>query len=130
MPLGDLEAEVYRRVLVVRADVAQSILRDHLRRTAISVSRPQLPEFEAKSVPRASIPTASSSIWHQAALKRVRSRESSQSDHVGDSARSSSDEPGEETFSLGFNDAFKKPFDGQLWRSDARLISQKKADEP
>ena len=42
-----------------------------------------------------------------------------------------SDEPGEETFSLGFNDGFKKPFDGALLAERVRrLISQKKAEEP
>ena len=42
-----------------------------------------------------------------------------------------SDEPGDETYSLGFNDAFKKPFDGALLAERVRrLISQKKADEP
>ena len=42
-----------------------------------------------------------------------------------------SDEPGEETFSLGFNDGFKKPFDGALLAERIRrLISQKKAEEP
>ena len=43
----------------------------------------------------------------------------------------SSSEPGEEIYSLGFNDAFKKPFDGVLLAERIRrLISQKKADEP
>ena len=42
-----------------------------------------------------------------------------------------SDEPGEEVYSLGFNDAFKKPFDAVLLAERVRrLISQKKADEP
>ena len=42
-----------------------------------------------------------------------------------------SDEPGEELYGLGFNDAFKKPFDGALLAERVRrLISQKKADEP
>ena len=43
----------------------------------------------------------------------------------------SSDEPTEEVYNLGFNDAFKKPFDGALLAERVRrLISQKKADEP
>ena len=42
-----------------------------------------------------------------------------------------SDEPTEDTYNLGFNDAFKKPFDGALLAERVRrLISQKKADEP
>ena len=42
-----------------------------------------------------------------------------------------SDEPNEDTYNLGFNDAFKKPFDGALLAERVRrLISQKKADEP
>ena len=42
-----------------------------------------------------------------------------------------SDEPGPEVENLGFNDAFKKPFDGALLAERVRrLISQKKADEP
>ena len=75
MPLGDLEAEVYHKVLVVGADgPLQSILRDHLREnddfrieTAVRGSR-------RVSVPRASTPTASLSIWPWAALKLARSR--------------------------------------------------------
>ncbi len=42
-----------------------------------------------------------------------------------------SDEPTEDIYNLGFNDAFKKPFDGALLAERVRrLISQKKADEP
>ena len=53
-------------------------------------------------------------------------------DHLGTILLAlTSDEPGEETFSLGFNDAFKKPFDGALLAERVRrLISQKKAEEP
>ena len=37
----------------------------------------------------------------------------------------------EDIYNLGFNDAFKKPFDGALLAERVRrLISQKKADEP
>jgi len=40
-------------------------------------------------------------------------------------------QPGDEVYGLGFNDAFKKPFDGGLLAERVkRLISQKKADEP
>ena len=54
------------------------------------------------------------------------------SDHLGTILVAlTSDEPGEELYSLGFNDAFKKPFDGALLAERVRrLISQKKADEP
>jgi DNA-binding response OmpR family regulator len=42
-----------------------------------------------------------------------------------------SDEPGEEVYRLGFNDAFKKPFDGALLAERIkRLIAQKKNEEP
>ncbi len=42
-----------------------------------------------------------------------------------------SDEPNDDTYNLGFNDAFKKPFDGALLAERVRrLISQKKANEP
>jgi DNA-binding response OmpR family regulator len=41
-----------------------------------------------------------------------------------------SETPGPEILTLGFNDAFKKPFDGSLLSERIkRLISQKKSDE-
>ena len=75
MPLGDLEAEVYHKVLVVGADAPlQSIFVTISAKTTISVSRRQPRGSRQGSVPRASIPTASSSTWRWAASKPVRSR--------------------------------------------------------
>ncbi|RDJ93125.1 hypothetical protein B4Q13_24100, partial [Lacticaseibacillus rhamnosus] len=38
-----------------------------------------------------------------------------------------SDEPGEELYGLGFNDAFKKPFDGGIGNLNRRLLQTESA---
>ena len=131
-----LEAEVYHKVLVVGADAPlQSILRDHLRETDDFLYRDgRLGVWKRGFGLRAFTQIASSSTWPLDASKPVRSRRIfvRAPDHLGTILLAlTSDEPGEETFALGFNDAFKKPFDGALLAERVRrLISQKKADEP
>ena len=136
MPLGDLEAEVYHKVLVVGADgsapvdsyVIISARTDDFRiETAAS-------GFEAGIRAESFHPDC---IIIDMALGRIEAGQIAQNlrkspDHLGTILLAlTSDEPGEETFALGFNDAFKKPFDGALLAERVRrLISQKKADEP
>ena len=135
MPLGDLEAEVYHKVLVVGADAPlQSILRDHLRETDDFCIETAASGFEAGIRAESFHPDC---IIIDMALGRIEAGQIAQNlrkspDHLGTILLAlTSDEPGEETFSLGFNDAFKKPFDGALLAERVRrLISQKKADEP
>ena len=135
MPLGDLEAEVYHKVLVVGADAPlQSILRDHLRETDDFRIETAASGFEAGIRAESFHPDC---IIIDMALGRIEAGQIAQNlrkspDHLGTILLAlTSDEPGEETFALGFNDAFKKPFDGALLAERVRrLISQKKADEP
>ena len=135
MPLGDLEAEVYHKVLVVGADAPlQSILRDHLRETDDFRIETAASGFEAGIPAESFHPDC---IIIDMALGRIEAGQIAQNlrkspDHLGTILLAlTSDEPGEETFTLGFNDAFKKPFDGALLAERVRrLISQKKADEP
>lgn len=119
MPLGDLEAEVYHKVLVVGADAPlQSILRDHLRETDDFRIETAASGFEAGIRAESFHPDC---IIIDMALGRIEAGQIAQNlrkspDHLGTILLAlTSDEPGEETFSLGFNDAFKKPFDGCFW---------------
>ena len=135
MPLGDLEAEVYHKVLVVGADAPlQSVLREHLRETDDFRIETAASGFEAGIRAESFHPDC---IIIDMALGRIEAGQIAQNlrrspDHQGTILLAlTSDEPGEETFALGFNDAFKKPFDGALLAERVRrLISQKKADEP
>ena len=136
MPLGDLEAEVYHKVLVVGRRRSAALVPEGATsaRGTTSGSRRRPRASRLASEPRASTPTASSSTWPSAGSKPVRSRRTSARARIIISTilvALTSDEPGEELYSLGFNDAFKKPFDGALLAERVRrLISQKKADEP
>ena len=135
MPLGDLEAEVYNKILVVGADAPlQSVLRDHLRESDDFRIETAASGFEAGIRAESFHPDC---IIIDMALGRIEAGQIAQNlrkspDHLGTILLAlTSDEPGEETFSLGFNDAFKKPFDGALLAERVRrLISQKKAEEP
>ena len=135
MPLGDLEAEVYHKVLVVGADAPlQAILREHLRETDDFRIETAASGFEAGIRAESFHPDC---IIIDMALGRIEAGQIAQNlrksaDHQGTILLAlTSDEPGDETFALGFNDAFKKPFDGALLAERVRrLISQKKADEP
>ncbi len=135
MPLGDLEAEVYNKILVVGADAPlQVVLRDHLRESDDFRIETAASGFEAGIRAESFHPDC---IIIDMALGRIEAGQIAQNlrkspDHLGTILLAlTSDEPGEETFSLGFNDAFKKPFDGALLAERVRrLISQKKAEEP
>ena len=112
MPLGDLEAEVYHKILVVGADAPMlGNLREHLR---------EGDDFR--------IETAASGFEAGQIAQNLRKSQ----DHLATILVAlTSDEPTEDIYNLGFNDAFKKPFDGALLAERVRrLISQKKADEP
>src|SRR4051812_16336251 len=135
MPLGDLEAEVYNKILVVGADAPlQAVLRDHLRESDDFRIETAASGFEAGIRAESFHPDC---IIIDMALGRIEAGQIAQNlrkspDHQGTILLAlTSDKPGEETFSLGFNDGFKKPFDGALLAERVRrLISQKKAEEP
>ena len=135
MPLGDLEAEVYNKILVDGADAPlQAVLRDHLRESDGFRIETAASGFEAGIRAESFHPDC---IIIDMALGRIEAGQIAQNlrkspDHLGTILLAlTSDEPGEETFSLGFNDGFKKPFDGALLAERVRrLISQKKAEEP
>jgi DNA-binding response OmpR family regulator len=135
MPLGDLEAEVYHKVLLVGLDPhTQSGLKDQLRETDDFRLEAAASGFEAGIRAESFHPDA---IIIDLALGRIESGQIAQNlrrspDHASTILIAlASDEPGEEVYSLGFTDAFKKPFDAALLAERIRrLISQKKADEP
>ena len=135
MPLGDLEAEVYHKVLVVAADAPLlDSLREHLRESDDFRIETAASGFEAGIRAESFHPDC---IVIDLAVGRIEAGQIAQNlrrsqDHVSTILVAlASDEPGEELYKLGFNDAFKKPFDGALLAERVRrLISQKKADEP
>jgi excisionase family DNA binding protein len=135
MPLGELEAEVYNKVLVVGADAPlMAILRDNLREVDDFRIETAASGFEAGIRAESFHPDC---IIIDLAIGRIEAGQIAQNlrrseDHATTILIGlTSDEPGEETFRLGFNDAFKKPFDGVLLAERVkRLITQKKADEP
>ena len=135
MPLGDLEAEVYHKVLVVGADAPlQAIMREHLRETDDFRIETAASGFEAGIRAESFHPDC---IVIDLAVGRIEAAQIAQNLRRSEDHQTTvlvaltSDEPGEEVYNLGFNDAFKKPFDAALLGERIRrLISQKKADEP
>jgi len=135
MPLGDLEAEVYNKVLVVGAEpTLQASLREQLREADDFQIENAASGFEAGIRAESFHPDC---IVIDMAIGRIEAGQIAQNlrkaaDHADTILVAlTSDEPGDELYGLGFNDAFKKPFDGQLLAERIRrLISQKKADEP
>ncbi|MFO0957772.1 MAG: helix-turn-helix domain-containing protein [Isosphaeraceae bacterium] len=135
MPLGELEAEVYHKILVVGADAPlMAQLRDNLRETDDFRIETAASGFEAGIRAESFHPDC---IIIDTAMGRLESSQIAQNlrlsaDHQDTILIAlSSDEPGEDIFKLGFNDAFKKPFDGALLAERVRrLIAQKKSDEP
>ena len=135
MPLGDLEAEVYHKVLVVGADAPLlGALREHLREADDFRIETAASGFEAGIRAESFHPDC---IVIDLAVGRIEAGQIAQNlrrseDHIATILVAlTSDEPGEELYKLGFNDAFKKPFDGALLAERVRrLITQKKADEP
>ena len=115
MPLGDLEAEVYHKVLVVGADAPlQAIVREHLRETDDFRIETAASGFEAGIRAESFHPDC---IVIDLAVGRIEAGQIAQNlrrspDHISTILIAlTSDEPGEEVYSLGFNDAFKKRWD-------------------
>jgi excisionase family DNA binding protein len=135
MPLGDLEAEVYHKVLLVGLDgPMQASMRDQLRESDDFRLETAASGFEAGIRAESFHPDA---IIIDMALGRIESGQIAQNlrrsaDHASTILIAlTSDEPGEDIYKLGFNDAFKKPFDAALLGERVkRLINQKKSEEP
>jgi DNA-binding response OmpR family regulator len=135
MPLGDLEAEVYHKVLVVGAEsMLLTSLREQLREGDDFRIETAASGFEAGIRAESFHPDC---IVIDMAVGRIEAGQIAQNlrksqDHISTILVAlTSEEPGDELYNLGFNDAFKKPFDGALLAERLRrLISQKKADEP
>jgi excisionase family DNA binding protein len=135
MPLGELEAEVFHKILVVGADAPlQAALKDQLRETDDFRIETAASGFEAGIRAESFHPDC---IVIDMALGRIEAGQIAQNlrkspDHQDTLLIAlTSDEPGDEVYGLGFNDAFKKPFDGALLAERIkRLIAQKKNDEP
>ena len=135
MPLGDLESEVYQKVLVVGADAPMlTSLREHLREGDDFRIETAASGFEAGIRAESFHPDC---IIIDLAVGRIEAGQIAQNlrksqDHLTTILVAlTSDEPNDDTYNLGFNDAFKKPFDGALLAERVRrLISQKKANEP
>jgi len=134
MPLGELEAEVYHKVLVVGAEsTLLASLRDNLRETDDFRIETAASGFEAGIRAESFHPDC---IIIDLALGRIEAGQIAQNLRLSEDHQTTilvaltSDEPGEDTYKLGFNDAFKKPFDGALLAERVRrLISQKKSEE-
>jgi excisionase family DNA binding protein len=135
MPLGELEAEVYHKVLVIGVDPPLlSTLREQLRESEDFRIETAASGFEAGIRAESFHPDA---VIIDMALGRIEAGQIAQNlrrspDHAATILVAlTSEEPGEELHVLGFNDAFKKPFDAALLSERIkRLIAQKKAEEP
>ena len=126
MPLGDLEAEVYRKVLVVGADAPLlGVLKDNLRETDGFLIETAASGFEAGMRAESFHPDC---IVVDLAVGRIEAGQIAQNlrkspDHATTLLIAlTSDEPGEETYALGFNDAFRKPIDGALLADAIRRV--------
>ena len=136
MPLGDLEAEVYHKVLVVGADAPLlSRLREQSPRERRFPDRDRRLGLRGRH-PRRELPPRLHHHRPGRGPDRGRSDRAEPPQEPGppghDPHRPDQRRTGRGDFyALGFNDAFKKPFDGALLAERVRrLISQKKADEP
>ncbi|GIW89132.1 MAG: hypothetical protein KatS3mg108_3456 [Isosphaeraceae bacterium] len=135
MPLGELEAEVYNKVLVIGVDAPlQAALREQLRESEDFRIETAASGFEAGIRAESFHPDC---VIIDMALGRIEAGQIAQNlrksaDHAATILIAlTSEEPGEELFNLGFNDAFKKPFDAALLAERIkRLVTQKKAEEP
>ena len=135
MPLGELESEVFNKVLVIGVDAPlQGSLREHLREGDDFRIETAASGFEAGIRAESFHPDA---VIIDMALGRIEAGQIAQNlrrsaDHIATILVAlTSEEPGEELYALGFNDAFRKPFDAALLAERIkRLITQKKAEEP
>jgi len=134
MPLGELEAEVFNKILVVGADAPLlAMLRENLRESDDFRIEIAASGFEAGIRAESFHPDC---ILIDMAIGRLEAGQIAQNlkrseDHAATVLVAlTSEEPGEEVYRLGFNDAFKKPFDGALLAERIkRLITQKKTEE-
>jgi excisionase family DNA binding protein len=123
MPLGNLES-ADNRILVIGADAPlQAILREHIRDRCDADIAVAASSFEAGIHAEQLNPTC---VIVDLAMGRI---EAGQIVQAMQPARPTtiflaltSDEPDEKIFSLGFNDAFKKPFDGALFAERVRRL--------
>lgn len=134
MPLGELEAEVYHKILVVGAEShLLAALKDQLRDTDNFRIEAASSGFEAGIRAESFHPDC---IIIDMAVGRIEAGQIAQNLRKNENHLSTilvaltSDEPGPEHTELGFNDAFKKPFDAVLLGERIRrLINAKKAEE-
>lgn len=134
MPLGELEAEVYHKVLVVGAESHMlSTLKEQLREGENFRLEAASSGFEAGIRAESFHPDC---IVIDMAVGRIEAGQIAQNLRKSENHISTilvaltSDEPGPELSDLGFNDAFKKPFDVALLAERLRrLITTKKAEE-
>jgi excisionase family DNA binding protein len=134
MPLGDLESEVFHKILVVGAEAPMlASLREHLREGDDFRLEAAASGFEAGIRAESFHPDC---IVIDMAVGRIEAGQIAQNLRKSNDHQETilvaltSDEPGAEVFSLGFNDAFKKPFDAALLGERIRrLISQKKGED-
>lgn len=134
MPLGELEAEVYHKVLLVGAEADLiNDLQNHLRESDNFKVESASSGFEAGIRAESFHPDC---IVIDLALGRIEAAQIAHNlrkseDHISTILVAlTSDEPTPELNEWGFNDAFKKPFDGALLAERLRrLITSKKAEE-
>jgi len=134
MPLGDLEAEVYNKILVVGADAPLlGQIRDNLKESDDFRLETASSGFEAGIRAESFHPDC---IIIDMAIGRIEAGQIAQNlrrsqDHINAILIAlTSETPGPEILALGFNDAFKKPFDGNLLSERIkRFINDKKSDE-
>ncbi len=135
MPLGNFETAAYGKILVVGADAPLlASLREQFRETDDFRIETATSGFEAGVRAESFHPDC---IVIDLTIGRIEAGQIAQNLRKNEAYQTTiivaltSNEPSEELYGFGFNDAFKKPFDGALLAERVRrLISQKKADEP
>lgn len=133
MPLGELEAEVYHKILVVGAEPdLLADLRDHLRESDNFKIETAASGFEAGIRAESFHPDC---IIIDMAIGRIEAGQIAQNlrkseDHTSTILVALGGDESQELGDLGFNDAFRKPFDGALLAERVRrMITAKKAEE-
>lgn len=133
MPLGELEAEVYHKILVVGAETdLLADLRDHLRESDNFKIETAASGFEAGIRAESFHPDC---IIIDMAIGRIEAGQIAQNlrkseDHTSTILVALGGDESQELGDLGFNDAFRKPFDGALLAERVRrMITAKKAEE-
>lgn len=134
MPLGDIEAEVLNKVLIVGADGPMlATLREHLREVDDFRIETAASSFEAGIRAESFRPDC---LIIDLAIGRIEAGLIAQNlsrapDHANVILVAlTSDESSDDFYGWGFNDVFKKPFDAALLAERVRrLILQKKREE-